>query len=110
MMAQAEQQIAKVNGLNEQIAQKRAEVDGVSATIEKIEAELPLLVETADIREKAMNIQYGNRIAHLEPQMRLTEQRHELVVQHRHAAEAEAAERSLVAQLDQARKSMPDNR
>lgn len=103
MMAQAEQQIAKVNGLNEQIAQRRAEVDGISATIEKIEAELPLLVETADIREKAMNIQYGNRIAHLEAQMRLTEQRHELVVQQRHAAEAGAAERSLVAQLDQTR-------
>src|SRR5581483_1116223 len=77
MMAQAEQQIAKVNGLNEQIAQKRAAVEGISATIEKIEAELPLLVETADIREKAMKIQYGNRIAHLEAQMRLTEQRHE---------------------------------
>jgi hemolysin D len=103
MVAQAEQQIAKVNGLNEQIAQRRAEVDGISATIEKIEAELPFLVETADIREKAMKIQYGNRIAHLEAQMRLTEQRHELVVQQRHALEAEAAERSLVAQLDQTR-------
>lgn len=103
MVAQAEQQIAKVNGLNEQIAQRRAEVDGVAATIEKIQAGLPLLVETADIREKAMNIQYGNRIAHLEAQMRLTEQRHELVVQQRHAVEAEAARRSLVAQLDQAR-------
>ncbi|WP_426422609.1 HlyD family type I secretion periplasmic adaptor subunit [Bradyrhizobium genosp. A] len=101
-VAQAEQQIAKVNGLNEQIAQKRAEVDGISATIDKIEAELPLLIETADIREKAMKIQYGNRIAHLEAQMRLTEQRHELVVQQRHAVEAGAAERSLVAQLDQA--------
>jgi hemolysin D len=103
MIAQAEQQIAKVNGLKEQIAQRRAEVDGVAATIEKIQAELPLLVETADIREKAMNIQFGNRIAHLEAQMRLTEQRHELVVQQRHAVEAEAARRSLVAQLDQAR-------
>ncbi|WP_407117517.1 HlyD family type I secretion periplasmic adaptor subunit [Bradyrhizobium sp. LMG 9283] len=103
MVAQAEQQIAKINGLNEQIAQRRAEVDGISATIEKIEAELPLLIETADIREKAMKIQYGNRIAHLEAQMRLTEQRHELVVQQRHGVEAGAAERSLVAQLDQAR-------
>lgn len=103
MMAQAEQQIAKVNGLNEQIAQRRAEADGIAATIEKIEAELPLLVETADIREKAMNIQFGNRIAHLEAQMRLTEQRHELVVQQRHAVEAGAAQRSLVAQLDQSR-------
>jgi hemolysin D len=102
MMAQAEQQIAKINALEEQIVQKRAEADGNAATIAKLEAGLPLVQETAEVRQKAMKIEYGNRIAHLEAQLRLSDQRNELLVQQRRTAEIAAARKSLEAQRAQA--------
>jgi hemolysin D len=103
MLAQAEQQIAKVASLDQQIAQKRAEASGVAAMIVKLEAGLPIVEETAEVRRKAMNIQYGNRIAHLEAQLRLSDQRNELAVQQRRAAEVTAAREALEAQREQAR-------
>ena len=75
MMAQAEQQIAKISALDQQMAQKDAEADSTQAAIDKLEAGLPFLEETAEVREKAMNIEFGNRIAHLDAQLKLSEQR-----------------------------------
>ncbi len=63
MMAQAEQQIAKINALDQQMAQKDAEADSTQAAIDKLDAGLRFVEETADVREKAMNIEFGNRIA-----------------------------------------------
>jgi hemolysin D len=103
MAAQAEQQIAKITAFDEQIAQKRAEAQQAAAVIAKLEAALPLVEETADIRRKAMNIQYGNRIAHLDAQLKLTDQRNELIVQQRRAVEIVAARAALEAQREQAR-------
>jgi hemolysin D len=103
MLAQAEQQIGKIDGLEQQIAQKQAEAESVKAGIGKLEAELPFVTETSDIREKAMNIQYGNRIAYLDAKTRLTDMQNELVVQRRHLAEVEAAAKSVVGQRDQTR-------
>ena len=85
MQAQAEQQAAKMLALDQQIAQKAAEADGIAAMIDKIEAALPFIEETAEVREKVMKIEFGNRIAHLDAQLRLTDQRHDLVVQRRWA-------------------------
>jgi hemolysin D len=48
-----------------------------------------------------MRMQYGNRIAHLEAQLKLTEQRHELIVQQRRAVEVSAATAALEAQREQ---------
>jgi hemolysin D len=103
MLAQAEQQIAKIASLEQQIAQKRAEAAQVAAMIVKLEAGLPLVEETADVRRKAMNIQYGNRIAHLEAQLKLSDQRNELIVQQRRTVEVTAAREALEAQREQAR-------
>ncbi|MDO9296845.1 HlyD family type I secretion periplasmic adaptor subunit [Bradyrhizobium sp.] len=103
MTAQAEQQIAKVAALDQQIAQKIAEADSIAAAIDKSEAGLPFLADTADIRQKAMKIEYGNRIAHLDAQFRLSEQKHELIMQRRRGVEAEAARKALEAGRDQAR-------
>jgi hemolysin D len=101
MTAQADQQTAKLAGLDQQIAQKDAEADEIAAVIDKLEAGLPLLVETADIREKAKNMAYGNVIAHIDAQLKLTEQRHELIVQKRKAVEIAAARRALAFQRSQ---------
>ncbi|MDR3469085.1 MAG: HlyD family type I secretion periplasmic adaptor subunit [Xanthobacteraceae bacterium] len=103
MAAQAEQQVAKIAALDQQIAQKAAEAESTAATIDKLEAGLPFITETADVREKAMKMEYGNRIAFLDAALRLSEQKHELVVQRRHLVEAEAARKALVAQREQTR-------
>ena len=101
MTAQADQQAAKVASLDQQIAQKRAEADEIAAQIDKLQAGLPLLEESADVREKAKNLAWGNVIAHLDAQLKLSEQRHELIVQQRKAVEAEAARQALEFQRAQ---------
>ena len=46
MMAQAERQIARIDALDQQIAQKVAEADRIAAAIDNVEAGLPFLVDT----------------------------------------------------------------
>jgi membrane fusion protein, hemolysin D len=101
MAAQASEQAAKVAAIEGQIAQKRAEADGVAATIAKLEASLPLVQQEAEIRRKAMQIEYGNQIAHLEAQTRLLDQQNECIVQRHRAAEVEAARDALARQREQ---------
>src|SRR5262249_9735325 len=73
MLARAAAQEAKLAAIDQQIAQKDAEAAEVAATIAKLEAALPLVAEEADVRRKAMQLEYGNRIAHLEAQTKLVE-------------------------------------
>ena len=101
MLAQAAEQQAKLASVVQQIDQKRAEVQSVTAAIAKIDATLPLLEETASIRKKAMEIQYGNHIAWLDAQTRLVDQQNERVIQERKLVEIEAARRALEQQLAQ---------
>lgn len=103
MLAQAAEQIAKLASVNQQIDQKRADAQSVTAAIAKIDATLPLLEETATVRKKAMEIQYGNRIAWLDAQTRLVDQQNERIVQERKLVEIEAARRALEQQLAQTR-------
>jgi hemolysin D len=101
MRAQAQEQQAKVAAIERQIAQKSAEAEEVAATIAKIEASMPLVEEEADVRRKAMQIEFGNRIAYLEAQTKLVEQQHELVVQQHRAGEVAAAREALQQQREQ---------
>jgi hemolysin D len=101
MTAQASEQLAKLASINQQIDQKLAESQSVTATIAKIDATLPLVEEEASVRRKAMEIQYGNRIAYLDAQTRLIEQQQERKVQQRKMAEIEAARLALEQQLGQ---------
>jgi membrane fusion protein, hemolysin D len=103
MLAQAEQQSAKLSALDQQVAQKAAEAEAIAATTAKLNAGLPIIEETAAVREKVMQMQYGNRIAHLDAQLKLSEQRHELLVQARRAAESAAARQALEWQREQTR-------
>ncbi len=102
MDTQAAGQAAKLASIDQQIAQKTAEAESIAAIIAKLQAALPLIEETAEVRRKVMEMQFGNRIAHLEAQVRLTEQRHELMVQQRRAVEVQAARQSLESQREQA--------
>ncbi|MDF0585066.1 HlyD family type I secretion periplasmic adaptor subunit [Bradyrhizobium yuanmingense] len=103
MLAQAAEQQAKLASVVQQIDQKRAEAQSVTAAIAKIDATLPLLEETLIIRKKAMDIQYGNRIAWIDAQTRLIDQQNERIVQERKLFEIEAARRALEQQLAQTR-------
>jgi hemolysin D len=101
MQAQAAEQLAKMPAINQQIEQKRTEAPSVSASIAKIDASLPLVEETANIRRQAKEIQYGNQIAYLEAQTRLLDQQNERTVQSRKLVEIEAARQALEQQLKQ---------
>jgi hemolysin D len=100
-LAQAAEQQAKLASVVQQIDQKRAEAQSITATIAKIDATLPLLEETLTIRKKAMDIQYGNRIAWIDAQTRLIDQQNERIVQERKLVEIEAARRALEQQFAQ---------
>lgn len=102
MISQAKQQQAKLAAFDQQIAQKRAEAESLAATIEKLQAGLPLVEQTAEVRRKAMEIKYGNVIAHLDAQLKLTDQRHEIVIQQHHFTEVAAARQALERQREQA--------
>jgi hemolysin D len=103
MLAQAEQQAAKIAAFDHQIAQKAAEAEQIATAIAKIEAGLPLVEETAQIREKVMRMEFGNRLAHLDAQLKLTDLRHDLKVQQRRAVEVAAASQALEWQREYAK-------
>jgi hemolysin D len=74
----------------------------VQAAITKIDASLPLLKETAEIRRRAKEIRYGNQFAYLDAQRRLIDQKNERIVQQRRLVEIEAVRLA----LDKARAKM----
>jgi hemolysin D len=103
LQAQASEQLSKLAGVAQQIEQKRAEAQSVQAAIAKIDATQPLLEETADIRRKAKEIQYGNQIAYIDAETRRLDQQNERIVQQRKLVEIEAARLALEQQLGQTR-------
>jgi hemolysin D len=101
MRSQAGEQVAKLASIVRQIEQKKAEAESVTANIAKIDASMPLIEQTASIRKKAMEIQYGNQIAYLDAQTRLVEQQNERLVQQRKLVEIAAARQALEEQIEQ---------
>lgn len=101
MRSQAGEQLAKLASIVRQIEQKKAEADSVTATIAKLDASMPLLEQTASIRKKAMEIQFGNQIAYLDAQTRLVDQQNERLVQLRKLVEITAARQALEEQIEQ---------
>jgi hemolysin D len=101
LQAQAAEQLSKLAAVTQQIAQKQAEAQSVQAAIAKIDATMPLLEETADIRRKAKEIQYGNQIAYIDAETRRLDQQNERIVQGRKLVEIEAARLALEQQFAQ---------
>lgn len=102
MLAQAAEQAAKLAALDQQIAQKRAEGNEAAAALAKSEAALPWLQKQAELRRELLNIRFGNRLAWLEAEQRLTEQTHDLPVQAARQGEAAAARAALERQRTEA--------
>jgi hemolysin D len=93
MQAQAQEQAAKREAIDHQLAQKRAELDGIKATIDKLTASMPMIQSRVDIRAGGLKTEFGNKIDYLAATQALSEQQHELVVQDLKTTETAQARR-----------------
>lgn len=82
---------AKLAALEDQKRQKESERASIAATIEKIEAVLPVVQERTDIRKVLFDHQTGSKVNYLEALQVLIENRKELEVQRSRLREADAA-------------------
>jgi hemolysin D len=103
VQAHSGEQASKLSSLDQEIAQKRAELDGVAATIDKLDATIPVLAEKEKLRLQLLDTQYGIRFAYLDAKQQSLEAQHEREVQSRKRTEVEAAQRALEQQRDQAK-------
>ncbi|UIJ81821.1 HlyD family type I secretion periplasmic adaptor subunit [Rhizobium leguminosarum] len=101
--AQAAEQSDKIASLDRQIDEKSAQSDEVSASIEKLNATMPLLEQKDAIRTKLLASQAGDRFQWLAAEQELIENRHNLTAAERQLAETVAARAVLERQRDQAR-------
>lgn len=92
---------AKIAGLRQQIAQKRAELETNRASIAKLTASIPLLSQKESLRQVLLTNEFGNRLAWLDASQALIEARNDLIVQQRHAPEIEAAINALERQVEE---------
>jgi len=93
---------SKLASLDAQQAQKEAERATIVATINKIEAMIPVIQERVDIRKALLKSEYGSKLQFYQELQSLVEQQQELEVQKSHDHEAEAAIGAIVASRAQA--------
>ena len=74
------QHIAKLTGLDRQIAAKVAERDQAKATIVKVQASLPIVEQRVDIYRQLSANQYSSKISALEAEQQLVESHNDLAV------------------------------
>jgi hemolysin D len=100
---QIEEEHAKEAALDRQKAQKEAELATAKASIDKLEAMLPILQERVEIRRELYNHETGSKVNYLEIMQAYVETKQELLVQRSRAKEAEAAVAALVESQEQSR-------
>jgi hemolysin D len=100
LLDQSAEQRAKLTVLDRQRQQKEAERDTTQATIDKLEASLPVMQERLEIRKTLYDHTTGSKANYLELLQPFVEEQHELEVQKRKADEATAA----IAAIDEQRK------
>jgi len=91
LLHQVAEHRAKLAALDRQSAQKTAEVATTGATIQKLEAVIPVVQTRVDMRKSLMDKELGSRLIYYETLQQLIEQQKELGVQKSHLTEAEAA-------------------
>lgn len=101
MVAQQQEQQAKISAAERMLEQKEAERDGVRATIAKLEASLPLTAQRAQIRRDIAKSEFGSKLAVIDSQQQLVEQQHELEVQKEKLQETQAGISALQRQRAQ---------
>ncbi len=91
LLNQVTEHHAKIAALTRQEAQKEAEQATIAATIRKLETTIPVIQPRVDIRKTLMDKELGSKLTYFEVLQLLLEQQQELVVQHSHLRETEAA-------------------
>jgi hemolysin D len=99
LLDQTAEQQDKLAVLSRQRQQKQAEHETIEATINKLEASLPILQERMEIRKTLFQHSTGSKASYLELLQPLVEEQHELEVQKRHSQETAAA----IAAIDEQR-------
>jgi hemolysin D len=85
------EQNGKLAALDGQKAQKLAERATVAATIDKLQATIPVLKQRLEVRKYLADKEYGSKLTYLEALQASLEHEHDLVVEKSHYQEAEAA-------------------
>ena len=93
---------AKLDGLDQQIAQQQGNLAAVQSTINKLTQSIPYLEQRAKARDTLAKQGYGSKLDYLTTQQDLVEHQQELQVQQGKLAEATAAVSSLQQQRKQA--------
>ncbi|WP_291715474.1 HlyD family type I secretion periplasmic adaptor subunit [Bradyrhizobium sp.] len=96
LIHQLEEQRAKRAALDRQKSQKEAELATAGASIEKLEAVLPIMQERVKIREQLYAHETGSKVSYLEILQAYTETKQELAVQKSRAEEAKAAVAAII--------------
>jgi hemolysin D len=113
LLNQVSEHRAKLAALDRQQAQKRAEVATTTATIQKLEALIPVIQPRVDMRKALMDKDLGSKLTYYETLQLLVEQQKELGVQKSHLQEAEAAVAAIRETRNQAeaewRRSLSDD-
>ena len=102
LRAQVDQQAAKLAGLDEQIAEKRAEGGEVDASIAKTNAGMPMLLEKARLHQRLHDQGFGTSFAYLDAQEEVSDARRDLDVYAQKGQQARAAAASLQRQRAEA--------
>jgi hemolysin D len=102
LQAQVDGQAAKVAALDQQIAEKRAEVGEVVATIAKLNAGMPMLAEKERLHKKLHDQGFGTSFAYLDAAQALSDAKRDLGVEAERGTQARAAAASLERQRAQA--------
>jgi hemolysin D len=101
LRAQVAEHRAKLAALDGQRAQKEAELDTITATVDKLDAVIPTIEERVNIR-KTLN-EFGSKLQYYEVLQQLTESQQERLVQMSHLKEAQAAVAAIIETRAQTR-------
>jgi hemolysin D len=94
---QTEEYRAKFAALDRQRVQKEADREAIIATLNKLDADEPLIRERVEIRKALLEKELGTRIAYLESLQQLTENESDSAIQKSRLAEANAAVGAAIA-------------
>jgi hemolysin D len=98
LVQQLAEERAKLAGLDGQIAEKTAERDQATASIEKIDASLPLLRQKLAIYNKLREVQYASEVTRLDTERQVLEEGHDRDAAVQQVAGAAASIRALAEQ------------
>ena len=80
-------------------AQKKAERDTIAATVDKLEADEPIIAQRVDIRKKLLDKELGSKLTYLETLQQLTDNQKDTAIQKSRLAEANAAVAAITARM-----------